>query len=90
MVIMGPSNEASMFRRGFYLSELIPLVAAMAMLGTALYGLLTGRIPWLSGSEVLTLVQQAKDPGLYWLSVSLYLLGGIVLGVVSLRTLRGH
>jgi hypothetical protein len=79
-----------MFRRGFYISELIPLFAAAAMLGTALYGLLTGRVPWLSGSELLTLVNQGQDPGLYWLSISLYLLGGVVLGVVSLRTLRGH
>ncbi len=79
-----------MFRRGFYLSELIPLLAAAAMLGTAVYGLLTGRIPWLSGSELLTLVNQSNDPGLYWLSVTLYLVGGVVLGILSLRTLRGH
>lgn len=79
-----------MFRRGFYLSELLPLLAALAMLGTAIYGLLTGRIPWVSGSDILTLVFQAQDPGLYWLSVSLYLLGGVVLGIVSLRTLRGY
>jgi hypothetical protein len=79
-----------MFRRGFYLSELIPLLAAAAMLGTALYGLLTGRIPWLSGSELLTLVNQANDPGLYWLSVTLYLVGGVSLGIFSVRTLRGH
>jgi hypothetical protein len=79
-----------MFRRGFYLSELIPLLAAAAMLGTALYGLLTGRVPWLSGSDLLTLVNQAQDPGLYWLSVTLYLLGGVLLGILSLRTLRGH
>lgn len=79
-----------MFRRGFYLSELIPLLAAAAMLGTALYGLLTGRIPWLSGSELLTLVNQANDPGLYWLSVTLYLVGGVLLGIFSVRTLRGH
>ncbi len=79
-----------MFRRGFYLSELIPLLAAAAMLGTAVYGLLTGRIPWLSGSDLLTLVNQSNDPGLYWLSVTLYLVGGVVLGIVSLRTLRGH
>jgi hypothetical protein len=90
MFKMSRSNEASMFRRGFYLSELIPLLAAAAMLGTALYGLLTGRIPWLSGSELLTLVNQAHDPGLYWLSVTLYLVGGVVLGILSLRTLRGH
>jgi hypothetical protein len=67
---MSPSIEARMFRRGFYLSELIPLLAAAAMLGTALFGLLTGRVPWLSGT--------------------LYLLGGVVLGIMSLRTLRGH
>jgi len=79
-----------MFRRGFYWSELIPLLAAAAMLGTALYGLLTGRIPWLSGTELLTLVNQSNDPGLYWLSVTLYLVGGVVLGILSLRTLRGH
>ena len=79
-----------MFRRGFYLSELIPLLAAAAMLGTAIYGLLTGRIPWLSGSDLLTLVNQSNDPGLYWLSVTLYLVGGVVLGILSLRTLRGH
>lgn len=79
-----------MFRRGFYLSELVPLLAAAAMLGTALYGLLTGRIPWLSGSELLTLVNQANDPGLYWLSVLLYLVGGVLLGIFSVRTLRGH
>ncbi len=79
-----------MFRRGFYLSELIPLLAAAAMLGTALFGLLTGRVPWLSGSELLTVVNQSQDPGLYWLSVTLYLLGGVVLGIMSLRTLRGH
>jgi hypothetical protein len=79
-----------MFRRGFYWSELIPLLAAAAMLGTALYGLLTGRIPWLSGTDLLTLVNQSNDPGLYWLSVTLYLVGGVVLGILSLRTLRGH
>jgi hypothetical protein len=87
---MSPSIEARMFRRGFYLSELIPLLAAAAMLGTALFGLLTGRVPWLSGSELLTVVNQSQDPGLYWLSVTLYLLGGVVLGIMSLRTLRGH
>ena len=79
-----------MFRRGFYWSELIPLLASAAMLGTALYGLLTGRIPWLSGTDLLTLVNQSNDPGLYWLSVTLYLVGGVVLGILSLRTLRGH
>jgi hypothetical protein len=79
-----------MFRRGFYLSELIPLLVALVMLGAALYGLLTGRVPWLSGSDLLTLVNQSADPGLYWMSVTLYLLGGVILGIVSLRTLRGH
>jgi hypothetical protein len=87
---MGLTAEGFMFRRGFYISELIPLLAAVAMLGTALFGLLTGRVPWLSSSDMLTLVSQARDPSLYWLSITLYLLGGVVLGVVSLRTLRGH
>lgn len=79
-----------MFRRGFYISELIPLLAAAAMLGTAVFGLLTGRVPWLSGSQLLTVVSQSGDPSLYWLSIGLYLLGGVILGIVSLRTLRGH
>jgi hypothetical protein len=78
-----------MFRRGFYVSELIPLLIALGMLGTALYGLLTGHVPWMARSN-FALVAQAADPGLYWMSISLYLIVGVVLGIYSLRTLRGH
>jgi hypothetical protein len=79
-----------MFRRGFYFSELLPLLIALGMLGAALYGLLTERVPWVGRPELLTLVRYAQDPGLFWLSISIYLLGGITLGIISFRTLRGH
>jgi hypothetical protein len=79
-----------MFRRGFYLSELVPLFISVAMLAMAVFGLATGRVwSWVPG-ELLSLVAYAKDPGLFWLSVSIYLLVGAVLGVVSIRTLRGY
>jgi hypothetical protein len=52
-----------MFRRGFYFSELIPLLLAIALLGLAVFGLATGRVPSV---------------------------GGIGLGIVSLRGLRGY
>lgn len=79
-----------MFRRGFYFSELIPLLLALGMLGAALYGLFTERVPWVGRPEVVTLVDYSQDPGLFWLSISIYLLGGATLGVISFRTLRGH
>lgn len=79
-----------MFRRGFYLSELFPLLIALAMLGAAVFGLWTGRVLWVARNDLLTLVHYAQDPGLFWLSVSLYLLGGVTLGVISFRTLRGY
>lgn len=79
-----------MFRRGFYLSELVPLLISVAMLGMAVFGLATGRVwSWVPG-DVMGLVEYALDPGLFWLSVSIYLLVGAVLGVASLRTLRGY
>jgi hypothetical protein len=79
-----------MFRRGFYLSELFPLLIALAMLGAAIYGLYTGRVPWVARDDLVTLVNYSHDPGLFWLSVSLYLLGGVTLGIISFRTLRGY
>jgi hypothetical protein len=80
-----------MFRRGIYLSELVPLLLSLGMLGAALYGLLTERVPSVTGQHrVLGLVTHAQDPGLYWMSISLYLLVGAVLGYASLRNLRGY
>jgi len=79
-----------MFRRGFYLSELLPLLVALAMLGAAIFGLSTGRVLWVARNDLLTLVHYAQDPGLFWLSISLYLLGGVTLGLISFRTLRGY
>lgn len=81
-----------MFRRGFYLSELIPLLLSMGMLGAALYGLITERVPSVTGREpqVVGLISHAQDPGLYWMSISVYLLVGAVLGYFSLRNLRGY
>jgi hypothetical protein len=79
-----------MFRRGFYLSELVPLLLSVALLGMAVVGLATGLVwSWVPG-ELVSQVAYAQDPGLFWLSVSIYLLVGAVLGVVSLRTLRGY
>ena len=80
-----------MFRRGFYISELIPLLLSLVMLGAAIYGLVTERVPSVTGQhKVLGLVAHAHDPGLYWMSISVYLVVGAVLGVVSLRNLRGY
>jgi len=79
-----------MFRRGFYISELIPLLLAMGMLGAAVYGLITERVPSVSEHRVVGLVAHAQDPGLYWMSISVYLLVGAVLGYFSLRNLRGY
>lgn len=79
-----------MFRRGFYLSELVPLLISVAMLGMAVFGLATGHIwSWVPG-DMVSLVAHTQDPGLFWLSVTIYLIVGAVLGVVSLRTLRGY
>jgi hypothetical protein len=80
-----------MFRRGIYLSELIPLLLSLSMLGAALYGLLTERVPSLTGQHrVLGLVTHAQDPGLYWMSIIVYLLLGALLGYTSVRNLRGY
>jgi hypothetical protein len=82
--------EANMFRRGFYFSELIPLLLAIAMLAMAVFGLATGRVPSVEPPEFVALVEHARDPGLYWASIGVYLLGGIGLGIFSLRALRGY
>ena len=81
-----------MFRRGFYISELIPLLLALGMLGAAVYGLITERVPSVTGQEprIVGLVAHAQDPGLYWMSIWVYLLVGVVLGFFSLRNLRGY
>jgi hypothetical protein len=79
-----------MFRRGFYISELIPLLLSLGMLGAAVYGLITERVPSLTGGRVVGLVAHSHDPGLYWMSISVYLLVGVVLGYFSLRNLRGY
>jgi hypothetical protein len=79
-----------MFRRGFYLSELVPLLLSVAMLGMAVFGLATGSVwSWVPGDRV-SLVAYAHDPGLFWVSVIIYLVAGAGLGVVSIRTLRGY
>jgi hypothetical protein len=79
-----------MFRRGFYLSELIPLLLALGMLGLAIFGLATGRVWSLVPGEFVTVVHFSADPTLFWLSIGIYLLVGATLGVISLRTLRGY
>ncbi|HUQ11689.1 MAG TPA: hypothetical protein VM146_15345 [Steroidobacteraceae bacterium] len=80
-----------MFRRGFYISELVPLLLSLGMLGAALYGLLTERVLSVTGQHrLLGLVAHSQDPGLYWMSISVYLLVGAVLGYFSLRNLRGY
>lgn len=80
-----------MFRRGIYISELIPLLLSLGLWGAALYGLITERVPSVTGRhEVLGLVTHAQDPGLYWMSITLYLLVGAVLGYFSVRNLRGY
>lgn len=83
-----------MFRRGIYLSELIPLLLSLGMLVAAVYGLATERVPSLANGmgegKVVGLVSHAQDPGLFWMSISLYLLIGAVLGFFSLRNLRGY
>ena len=81
-----------MFRRGFYISELIPLLLSLGMLGAAVYGLITERVPSVTGNQqkVVGLVAHAHDPGLYWMSITVYLLVGAVLGFISLRNLRGY
>jgi hypothetical protein len=79
-----------MFRRGFYLSELVPLLISVAMLGMAVFGLATGQVwSWVPG-DMVSLVAYTHDPGLFWLSVSIYLVVGAGLGVISFRTLRGY
>ena len=79
-----------MFRRGFYFSELIPLLLALALLGMAVFGLATGRVPTVEPPEFVAVVEHSRDPGLYWVSIGIYLLGGVGLGIVSLRGLRGY
>ena len=79
-----------MFRRGIYFSELIPLLLAIAMLGMAIFGLATGRVPSVEPPDFVALVEHARDPDLYWISIGIYLLGGIGLAVFSLRGLRGY
>ena len=79
-----------MFRRGFYFSELIPLLLALALLGMAVFGLATGRVPTVEPPDFVALVEHARDPGLYWMSIGIYLLGGVGLTIVSLRSLRGY
>ena len=81
-----------MFRRGFYISELIPLLLSLGMLGAAVYGLVTERVPSVTGGQraMVGLVAHAQDPGLYGMSITVYLLVGAVLGYVSLRNLRGY
>jgi hypothetical protein len=81
-----------MFRRGFYISELIPLLLSLGMLGAAVYGLVTERVPSVTGGHraMVGLVAHAQDPGLYWMSITVYLLVGAVLGYASLRNLRGY
>ena len=55
-----------MFRRGFYISELILLLLVLGMLGAAVYGLITERVPSVTGQEsrIVGLVAHALDPGL--------------------------
>jgi hypothetical protein len=80
-----------MFRRGFYFSELIPLLLSLGMLGSALYGLITERVLSVTGPHyVFGLVGHAQDPGLYWMTITVYLLVGAVLGYFSVRNLRGY
>jgi len=79
-----------MFRRGFYFSELIPLLLALVLLGMAVFGLATGRVPTVEPPDFVALVEHARDPGLYWISIGIYLLGGVGLAIVSLRSLRGY
>ena len=79
-----------MFRRGFYISELIPLLLSLGMVGMAVFGLATGRVLSLAPGEFVGLVAYAQDPNLFWLSITLYLVVGAVLGVISLKTLRGY
>ena len=80
-----------MFRRGFYISELVPLLLSLGMLGAALYGLITERVPSVTGHhQIMSLVAHAQDPGLYWMTISIYLVVGAVLGWFSLRNLRGY
>lgn len=80
-----------MFRRGFYLSELVPLLLSLAMLGLAIFGLATGRVWSLEpGGDLVTLVHYTQDPSFFWLSIGVYLLVGVTLGFVSIRSLRGY
>ena len=79
-----------MFRRGFYFSELVPLLLAVAMVGVGIFGLATGRVPTVEPPDFMAVVEHARDPGLYWVSIGVYLLGGIGLGIFSLRGLRGY
>jgi len=79
-----------MFRRGIYLSELVPLLLALSMLGLAISGLVTGQVWSFAPGDMVALVALSRDPSLFWLSISLYLLLGAVLGFVSFRSLRGY
>jgi hypothetical protein len=79
-----------MFRRGFYLSELIPLLLSLGMLAAAIYGLVTERVPSVVDHARVALIAHAQDPGLYWMSITVYLLVGAVLGYFSVRNLRGY
>jgi hypothetical protein len=80
-----------MFRRGFYFSELIPLLISLGMIGAAVYGLVTERVPAVvGGRKVVELVSYSQDSGLFWMSISIYLVVGAVVGVFSLRNLRGY
>lgn len=79
-----------MFRRGIYISELVPLLLALGMLGLAISGLVTGQVWSWSPGEFVALVALNRDPSLFWLSIWIYLLLGVVLGFVSFRSLRGY
>jgi hypothetical protein len=79
-----------MFRRGIYISELVPLLLSLGMLGAAVYGLFTERVPSVADGTLVGLVTHSQDPGLFWISILAYLLAGTVLGFFSLRNLRGY
>jgi hypothetical protein len=79
-----------MFRRGFYISELVPLLLALGMLGAAVHGLATERVLSVADNARVALVTHSQDPGLFWMSITVYLVVGAVLGFFSLRNLRGY